>query len=87
MDIIPKNTSGGIPETTTSIAIVESKLPQEIRAILDVKFKGWVFGSASGLYNSKKEIESYKVIIGVGSIKYAVLFDKAFKYLSFSKLG
>ncbi len=87
MDIIPKNTSGGIPETTTSIAIVESKLPQEIRAILDVKFKGWVFGSALGFYNSKKEIESYKVIIGVGSIKYAVLFDKAFKFLSFSKLG
>ncbi len=87
MDIIPKNTSGGTPETNTSIAIIESKLAPEIRAILDVKFKGWVFGSAFGLYNSKKEIESYKVIIGVGSIKYAVLFDKEYKFLSFSKLS
>ncbi len=87
MDLILSNNSGGTPEANTSFSILESNLPANIRATLDTKFAGWVFGSAFGLYDSKKQIVSYKVIIGVGTIKYSVLFDKDFKFLSFSKLS
>ena len=58
MDLILSNNSGGTPEANTSFSILESNLPANIRATLDTKFAGWVFGSAFGLYDSKKQIVS-----------------------------